>query len=180
MSSISAPSRKVDRQEFRVSGTWTPPAGFSDDALVRIIVWRAGGDGYYDPGDPDPDWGYPPMIVGGGGGVARQSHVMRLADLAGGIDIVAGAAPYGHSSARSAGKLIVQSSDTLESMKLDSEYSGGTGEGDGSSAQDRLFAGSGGALGQDGEWPAGGGGGGDGVTAGGNGADGGAVIFTWE
>ena len=59
----------ADIQQFDLSGTWTKPADFPDDAIVEIEAWGAGGGGGGNG------------TGGGGGGGGYKRRTMTIGDL---------------------------------------------------------------------------------------------------
>ncbi|MBS8228401.1 hypothetical protein DYI42_19425, partial [Vannielia litorea] len=77
-----------DWQEFTASGTWSKPAGLSDDTPVRVRAWGAGAGGERDN-----------ITAGsGGGGGAFVEQVFRLGDLPSSVAVTIGAGGAGATS----------------------------------------------------------------------------------
>lgn len=70
-------------QAFTASGTWTKPAGYSDDTLVTVEAWGAGGGGGVNSGSNSSG--------SGGGGGCYSIRRFRLGDLAATVAVSIGA-----------------------------------------------------------------------------------------
>lgn len=78
LKAVALIQKTTDYQDFTASGTWTKPAGTSNNALVVIHVWGAGGGGGAN------------AVGGGGGGGGFVQRIMKAGDLASTVTVTVG------------------------------------------------------------------------------------------